>query len=197
NAGGTVDIGAFEYQIAPAISSSASTSFTVGIAGNFTVSATGYGAPTLSLSGQPAWLSINSTTGLMSGTPPLGSSGKYTFTITASNGTLSDATQIFTLTVNAANVTSQVRLLWPASYVSLGNHEFRGVFTVKNNSTQTLKNVQLFWPKLPKGVSVFSSTKISSLAPGASATISVVFLDLSAYPLGSLKLYFPAQVVAG
>src|SRR5262249_7142819 len=97
----------------------------------------------------------------------------------------------------AVNVTSQVRLLWPASYVNLGSHKFRGVFNVRNNSTQTLKNVELSWPKLPAGVSIFSSTKIASLAPGASATISVVFLDLSAYPLGNLKFYFPAQVLAG
>src|SRR5262249_27858616 len=100
---------------------------------------------------------------------------------------------------STVNVTSQVRLLWPASYVNvpLGSHNFRGVFTVTNNSGKTLKNVQLSWPKSPAGISIVSSTKIASLAPGASATISVVFLDLSAYPLGSLKLYFPAQVVAG
>src|SRR5262249_19825648 len=97
------------------------------------------------------------------------------------------------------NVTAQVRLLWPASYanVPLGSHQFRGAFNLRNNSTQTLTNVRLFWSKLPKGVSIVSSTTIASLAPGASANIRVDFLDLSAYPLGSLKLYFPAQVVAG
>src|SRR5207249_286941 len=73
---------------APAITSANNTTFTVGTAGTFTVTATGNPAPTFSMTGAPAWLAINSTTGAMTGTPPNLGAGPYafTFTITASNG---------------------------------------------------------------------------------------------------------------
>jgi hypothetical protein len=51
---------------------------------------------TYSASGLPAGLSVNSTTGLISGTP--GGSGSYVVTATASDGTLSSS-QTFTLTI--------------------------------------------------------------------------------------------------
>ncbi|RKY17359.1 MAG: hypothetical protein DRP63_03810, partial [Planctomycetota bacterium] len=41
---------------------------------------------TWSISGQPAWLSIDSTTGELSGTPPTGSAGTYTFTVEVTDG---------------------------------------------------------------------------------------------------------------
>ena len=44
-----------------------------------------------------------SSTGVLSGTPAAGSASSYPITITASNGVLPNATQSFTLTVNAAS----------------------------------------------------------------------------------------------
>src|SRR5262249_5767908 len=83
----------------PAITSAATTTFTSGTAGSFQVTATGDPAPTFSLSGQPPWLSIGSTTGVLSGTPPNLGAGPYSFnfTINASNGVGSPAAQSFTL----------------------------------------------------------------------------------------------------
>ncbi len=88
---------------APAITSAGSTTFAVGAAGTFTVTATGFPAPTFTLTGAlPGGVSFNNTTGVLSGTPAAGTSGSYPLTITASNNVGTDATQIFTLAVNQA-----------------------------------------------------------------------------------------------
>src|SRR5439155_16990951 len=86
---------------APAITSDASTSFTVGTAGTFTITTTGSPTPTLTLDGaQPAWLSfVDNTDGTatLSGKPDAGSDLSYSFTVTARNGVSPVATQDFTL----------------------------------------------------------------------------------------------------
>ncbi len=88
---------------APTITSADSTSFTVGTAGTFTVTATGNPAPTFAETGAlPTGVSLNTTSGVLSGTPAAGTAGSYPITITASNGTPPDGTQDFTLTVNQA-----------------------------------------------------------------------------------------------
>jgi len=87
---------------APAITSAASTTFTAGQKGTFTVAATGFPAPTFTEKGSlPKGVSL-STAGLLSGTPAAGTGGSYPITFTAANGVAPDATQQFTLTVNEA-----------------------------------------------------------------------------------------------
>ena len=93
----------------PAITSASSTTFTVGSAGSFQATATGVPAPTFSntaFSGcTPSTLPTGvsfSTGGLLSGTPPSGSTGSYTVCINATNGVGTTATQTFTLTINQA-----------------------------------------------------------------------------------------------
>ena len=89
---------------APAFTSANSTTFTVGSAGSFQATATGFPTPTFSEAGAlPSGVTLNST-GLLSGTPAAGTARTYTLTITATNGVSPDATQNFTLTVvNQAN----------------------------------------------------------------------------------------------
>jgi hypothetical protein len=88
---------------APAIISSANTTFTAGTEGTFTIHTTGVPTATLSLSGtQPSWLSfVDNTDGTatLAGTPDPGSNPSYAFTITATNGVSPDAVQSFTLLV--------------------------------------------------------------------------------------------------
>ena len=61
---------------------------TEGSAYSYTVQATGGNSAnyTWSISGQPLWLAIDATTGELSGTPPAGSAGTYTFTVTVDDG---------------------------------------------------------------------------------------------------------------
>ena len=54
-----------------------------------------------SVSGQPSWLSIDSSTGELSGTPPAGSAGTYTFTVTVDDA-LQTVSKQFDLTVKSA-----------------------------------------------------------------------------------------------
>ncbi|MCS6863428.1 MAG: hypothetical protein NZT92_24240, partial [Abditibacteriales bacterium] len=82
---------------APAITSANNATFTVGQPGSFTVTTTGYPAPTLSLSGTlPSGVTFTPNangTATISGTPTAG--GTFTVTITASNGVTPNATQTF------------------------------------------------------------------------------------------------------
>ncbi|MFB3920483.1 MAG: putative Ig domain-containing protein [Terriglobia bacterium] len=86
---------------APVITSASSTTFAVGTAGSFTVTATGYPTPTLSESGTlPSGVTFVAGTGALAGTPGAGAGGTYPISLTAHNGVGADATQNFTLTVN-------------------------------------------------------------------------------------------------
>ena len=87
--------------VAPVITSGASATFTAGQPGSFGVTATGTPAPTFSAIGLPPWANFNATTAVLSGTPPDTNGTPFTVTLTASNGTSPDATQIFTLTVQS------------------------------------------------------------------------------------------------
>jgi hypothetical protein len=87
----------------PAITSANNAAFTVGAAGTFTVTATGFPAPTYSVTGAlPAGVALNPTTGVLSGTPAAGTGGSYSVTINATNGVAPAASQAFTLTVTQA-----------------------------------------------------------------------------------------------
>jgi hypothetical protein len=89
---------------APAFTSTDATTFKVGTAGNFTITVSGVPNAVISETGTlPAWLTLtdngdNSAT--LSGTPPAGSGGLYSFTLQASNGFSPSASQAFTLTVD-------------------------------------------------------------------------------------------------
>ena len=90
----------------PAITSANATTFTVGAVGMFTITATGSPAPTFAATGTlPAGVTLNSTTGVLAGTPGPGTAGSYPLTITASNGIGSPAMQLFTLTVLCVPIT--------------------------------------------------------------------------------------------
>jgi hypothetical protein len=96
----------FTPSVAPAITSAASTTFTVGTAGTFTITTTGQPVPTLSETGSlPSGVTFvdnGNGTATLAGTPAAGTGGVYTLTITAQNGLAPNATQTFTLTVNQA-----------------------------------------------------------------------------------------------
>jgi hypothetical protein len=89
---------------APAITSASSTSFTAGTAGTFSITTSGFPAPSLTESGAlPSGVTFTDNgngTAKFSGTPAAGSGQKYTLTISASNGVGSNASQNFTLTVD-------------------------------------------------------------------------------------------------
>ena len=95
----------FTTGTAPAITSANTTTFSVGQAGTFTVMTTGGPVPALSATGVlPTGVNFvdnGDGTATLSGTPAAGSNPSYPITLTASNGIAPNATQNFTLVVNA------------------------------------------------------------------------------------------------
>src|SRR6185369_16936632 len=84
---------------APVITSPNGATCVIGTLCSFTVSASGFPAPTFSETGAlPFGMSFNTSTGVLSGVP--GSSGTFPLTLGATNSVLPNATQNFTLTVN-------------------------------------------------------------------------------------------------
>ena len=88
---------------APSITSPATADFTVGSAGNYTVTTTGYPAATITESGAlPAGLTFadnKNGTATVSGAPAAGGAGSYPVTISATNVSGSTATLSLTITV--------------------------------------------------------------------------------------------------
>ncbi len=93
--------------VAPTITSAPPTANgTVGVPYNYTCTATGTPLPGFAATGLPTGLTINST-GFVSGTPTV--SGTFNGTITATNGTLPNATQPFGIVISVV----------PASFTSV------------------------------------------------------------------------------
>jgi alkaline phosphatase len=115
--GSNGSIGVFEVSLAaPAFTSNASTSATQNGAFNYQVTA--YGNPTaFTASGLPTGLSMNSTTGIISGTPTTTGVNSVTVNATNSVGTTS---QTLSLAVNVANSTIS-RLSPPSALFSFGD----------------------------------------------------------------------------
>ncbi len=91
----------------PSIASADHTTFAVGAAGSFTVTTTGDSPMTVTETGPlPSGVSFTDNgdgTATLAGTPAAGTNGSYPITITASNGVLPNAQQLFTLTVGAGS----------------------------------------------------------------------------------------------
>jgi len=91
---------------APVITSAASTTFTVGVPGTFTVTTIGTPTPSLTESGTlPSGVTFTDNgngTATLAGTPAAGTGNTYSITIKAHNGIGTDATQPFSLTVDQA-----------------------------------------------------------------------------------------------
>jgi sugar lactone lactonase YvrE len=113
---GTIGLSAFNHDasvtlhftrrdVAPQITSAASASVPLS-AGTVRIPVSANGAPAsrFSLGGAPAWLSIDPATGVITGTIPPLTAGRFTFTISADNGVGAPATQAFTLEVTGPPV---------------------------------------------------------------------------------------------
>ena len=98
-----IAVSTLPLQLAPAITSVNHTTFTLGLACTFTVTASGSPAPTFSATGLPSWLALDAATGVLSGTPPEGTVGaSIPLVLTAANGIAPAASQAFTLKVATA-----------------------------------------------------------------------------------------------
>ena len=144
---------------APAITSANSTTFTVGSAGSFTVTKTGFPSPTLSVSGTlPGGVTFTPGTGALAGTPATGTGGTYPLTFTANNGVGSNATQNFTLTVNEAPAITSAS---SAAFAVGGNGSFTVTKTGFPSPTLSVSGT------LPSGVTFTPATGLLGGTPAA------------------------------
>jgi hypothetical protein len=91
---------------AASVTSPATSTFTTGSAGTFSMAASGFPKPTLTVGGSlPSGVTFTDSgngSATLAGTPAASTGGPYALTITAHNGVASDATQSFVLTVDQA-----------------------------------------------------------------------------------------------
>jgi hypothetical protein len=134
---------------APAITSGASVTFTAGTPGTFTVTTTGFPAPSIARGGAglPAGVTFADNgdgTGILGGTPGAGTGGVYAITFSASNAAGSSPDQAFTLTVNEAPTISSAN----SATFAVGTP---GTFTVTTTGYPT-SSIAQGGASLPSGV---------------------------------------------
>ena len=145
---------------------------TVGAAYTYTFAASGNPAPTFRVSSGalPAGLSLNTTTGVLSGTPT--TAGTSTFTVAASNGVSPDAvTPSRTITVNAAQAAPGFTAATPPATATVGA-AYTYTFAASGNPAPTFR---VSSGALPAGLSLNTTTGVLSGTPTAAgpATFTV------------------------
>ncbi|WP_344367505.1 putative Ig domain-containing protein, partial [Arthrobacter humicola] len=155
-------------QTAPVFTASTPpTTATVGAAYSYTFAASGNPAPTFRVSSGalPAGLSLNSTTGVLSGTPT--AAGPATFTVTATNGVSPDAvTPSITITASTAQAAPVFTASTPPTTATVGA-AYSYTFAASGNPAPTFR---VSSGALPAGLSLNSTTGVLSGTPTAVAT---------------------------
>jgi len=124
----------------------------------------------------PVGLSLNSTTGVVSGTPTVSLSAT-TFSIVASDGTSS---AMATLTLTVAEVSSQIVAVTPVSQ-SVSGKVGTAISATTALSAPLITGTKYFsvTPKLPDGVSIDVATGVISGTPVNAASTGVYIITVS------------------
>jgi hypothetical protein len=180
------------------------TTATVGQTYMYEFVATGTPAPTYSLAaGAPSWLSVNSTTGVVMGTPPTGTTS-FTYSVNATNSAGTTTSGPFTVSVAAAS-TARADIAVALTCTSTGYIDAASScsLTVTNNGPMTANNVNadLYiggWfinASLSSGGQLYGGTAVwtvSSLASGASKTFTFSATELVRYTAAISALAYSA-----
>jgi hypothetical protein len=143
---------------APSITSGPGTTFMVGGAGSFPVTATGFPAPGVTGTGTlPSGVTFDSARATLAGTPAPGTVGTYPITFLAANGIGAGSTQSFTLTVNQAPAVTSA----PSATFTVG---VAGSFPVTATGVPTPKVTET--GSLPSGVTFDGASQTLTGTPG-------------------------------
>ena len=162
----------------PAITSANATTFTVGVAGSFTVTTTGTPTPAVTATGAlPSAVTFTDNgngTATLAGTPGAGTAGTYPLTITATNSGGS-ATQNFTLTVQQACGTITITpAVMPGGLYQIA---YAGVDFNQTGSTGS----SFTWGAtgLPAGLTIDASTGVVSGTPTNTVLNAAVVINVT------------------
>jgi hypothetical protein len=184
---------------APTITSPATAAFSTGVAGTYTVTTTGYPAPTITESGTlPSGLAFaagTNGTATISGTAATGTAGTYPVTLSATNASGSTATLSLTITVTAAaapaitsastadftlNQAGSVTITTTGSptptVTESGTLPAGLTFTAGTNGTATIAGTPT-----ANGTSTLTITAANGVSPNATQTLTVVVGEAPAF----------------
>jgi hypothetical protein len=131
-------------------------------------------------------VTLNTTTGVLSGTPAAGTGGVYHITITASNGVLPNATQSFTLSVQDFTISAS-----PATETVPLGHD--AVYTVAVTSLGGLTgNVSLTCSGAPPNCTCTASP--SSVALNGTSSVTIHFTAPKNVDLGTFTPSFTGNL---
>jgi hypothetical protein len=158
----------------PAITGPAATALgniTVGTAFSNTITATGQPSPTFSATGLPTGITVDSSTGVISGTilasdATYGTGGSYSITVTASNGVGTSATRTYTGNIYAAPVFTTK---------SLASGVVGTVYSQTIVATGSPAVTYAVTSALPSGLNFTSATGVISGTPSAPGSYAVSF----------------------
>ena len=166
-----------QTQQSPVITSSLTASGTVGVAFNYQITASN-NPTSFNATGLPAGLSVNTTTGLISGTPT--TAGSFSVTISATNAA---GTGTATLALTIAQGQAAPVITSPLTASATFGVAFSYQITASNNPTSFNAT------GLPAGLSVNTTTGLISGTPrGSGGTFSVTLSATNATGTGSATL---------
>jgi len=164
------DIGVFESSsvaITPVINSGQSASGTVGTAFSYTLQASNSPTSWSNSSGLPAGVTLNTSTGVISGTPT--ASGSFTPSFTATNTAGTSAAQSVAITISAAVSAPVVTV----GQTTTGTQSSAFSYQILTSNSPT--SYALASGTLPTGVSLNTTTGLLSGTPSASGSFSPSF----------------------
>src|SRR5437899_9464273 len=184
----------------PAITSSLTATGQVGVAFSYTITATN-NPTSFNATGLPAGLSVNTSTGLISGTPT--TTGTNNVTITASNGagTCNTATATLVITIGTAPTISSIS----PTCTGAGGPQF--TLTVNGPNNDFIQGDTVYWDGNPLVTTFVNSRQLTATVPatliatpgtasitvgGCGATAGAATFTISATPtLGSISPHRP------
>ena len=130
----------------------------------------GWGTNTFTAtSSMPGWASLNSSTGVISGTAT-SSSGTYSFNVTVTDGKGKQATASATITVTSSGTSSSLALSQPSTATGMVGEWFQAGYGVTGGNT--VSSFSLASGTLPAGLTLNQTTGVISGSPTSSGTFT-------------------------